>query len=129
LSSSSPRHASARNAARSFGSRSRAEWYSSSIWRKRSGVIASPERFFCTTIPLLSLARNYRPAATSTASTAFPKLRATVNQHQLVIGELDRLPVHLQVVRAVPLCLHYSALGVPHQALQNVRDLVGDHVT
>src|SRR5215469_1452282 len=115
-SSASFPHASFKNPSRWSDKSSRAEWYSSSIWRKRSGLIATG----CSPI-LLPLA--IRPDA-----VGGPRLHAAVDQLDVVPSELQPTAPHVDIVHDVPTFLHDSACGMQVDPLEDVDDLVRQYV-
>src|SRR5215469_14251815 len=89
-SSASFPHASFKNPSRWSDKSSRAEWYSSSIWRKRSGLIAMG----CSPILL--------PPAIRPDAVGGPPLQTAVDQLDVVPSELQPTALHVGIVQVVP---------------------------
>jgi len=56
------------------------------------------------------------------------RIQTFLNEQDIVLSERQWLPCHLEKVILIPLRLHDTGLRVPADSLQNMRDLVDQHV-
>src|ERR1019366_3797035 len=117
-SSASLAQASVRKASRSSGVRSLPRWYNSSICRRRSGFIAIAVH------PII-----LRPVIRSRTLRPVTPFETAMDQTDVFLREVELPAVHLGVVASVPMRLHDAAGGVPADGLQNVGNLVRQHMS
>ena len=55
-------------------------------------------------------------------------IHSEIDQVDILLGEAQTFSLHLEVIRFVKPGLHDSACGVPAYSLQDVRDLMDQHV-
>src|SRR5712691_3410519 len=98
--------------------------YDSEDWFPRKGI---PQRRCalgssrCGTARRSGIRGNERPVCTLGQSKP--------NQPDVFGGEREWFPLHVAVILVRPTCLHDAVTGVPVDSLQDMRDLVGQHVS